>query len=403
MKLSGQAFYVPPNPSVTTLNLVPPIFCSKWLSLLPSVIACAPSPDDLTLCKKERRRRQALQRQLEERRVILAGPVVSDTRLLALSVGAHGKNRLSKIEFVDCPKITDTGFSALASACKDLRLVSISECGQLSGEAFAAIGHCQGLEVLRLHAAGVSDSALGKVAQGCAMLQELSLSDCTAVGNEGLMRVAAGCRRLKRLELSGQGGLTDAGIKAMEIPTLKHLLLKRMRGVTEVGLASFVQGPSSRKLRTLTLSRSPAATDEALSQVARHAVCLRAITLSRCSRVTNKALQEIASRSPALQHLTLLCCPGISDQGLEFVLSRRSDTLEKLCVSKCKGVRDGQALTLAGPCSSMRVLELSGLPNMTDKCLAAIVRACPNLQEVDCAKSPKVRARQQQCFRVITL
>jgi F-box/leucine-rich repeat protein 2/20 len=323
---------------------------------------------------------------------------VSDTRLLALSVGAHGKNRVSKVEFVDCPKITDLGFSSLATACKDLRLVSILECVQLSGEAFSAIGECRGLEVLRLSETGVTDSALKRVARGCLLLQELSLSDCEAVGNEGLIYIAGGCKKLKRLELSGKVGLNDAGLRSMEIPTLKHFLLKRMRGVTERGLVSFMQGQSSRKLRTLTLSRSPAATDEALLQVACHCVSLRALTLSRCTRVTNKALEEIAARSVSLQHLTLLSCPGIGDQGLESVLSRSADTLEKLCVSKCKGVRDGHSLALAGPCNSMRVLELSGMPNMTDKCLAAIARACPNLQEVDCSKSAKVRVNYSLSF-----
>ena len=43
----------------------------------------------------------------------------------------------------------------------------------------------------------VTDAGLGKLAEGCTMLQQLNLSICDQVSDAGLGRLAEGCRMLQ--------------------------------------------------------------------------------------------------------------------------------------------------------------------------------------------------------------
>eukprot|EP00897_Mesotaenium_endlicherianum_P010196 jgi/Mesen1/9204/ME000591S08525 len=182
---------------------------------------------------------------------------------------------------LQCRKVTDGGFTAVATGCRHLALLSLAWQDNVGDRALQALaGGLPELRTLNLHQCnGVT--SLGIAALGlCSRLEDLSLMH-TRVDDAALLTVLARCRRLRRLNLSQCGGLTD------------------LRGIA-----------TCRRLETLELSACPAVCDAGLDKIAAGCSELRELNIDS-TRVTDVSLQSL-SQASRLRSLTLTKCRDVS-------------------------------------------------------------------------------------------
>ncbi|GAX78034.1 hypothetical protein CEUSTIGMA_g5476.t1 [Chlamydomonas eustigma] len=127
---------------------------------------------------------------------------VSDVGLSSVAAGCPG---LQALYMDECLKITDAGLLALSSGCKYLTVLSARRCTKLSDEALASVvqrGTLQRLLVSGVHGCGVRTmQALALNCKEC--LEHLDVSFCRGVTEQALGLVADSCRLLSNLVVFG--------------------------------------------------------------------------------------------------------------------------------------------------------------------------------------------------------
>jgi len=168
---------------------------------------------------------------------------------------------------------------------------------------------------------------------------------------------ALGVLPLTKLVFCGVGGIEseDMAASIARLPLLTHLQLRSCQGVDDLCLAKVTK--ATRTLEVLALKDLRGISDKGLSQALRRSQALASLQLELCARVDNEALHSIAKYCGIrLQSLSLArCSTDMSDEGLEAV---------------------------AGACSSLLRLNLSGCHRLTKIGLNAICKGCPRLKEL---------------------
>ncbi len=106
------------------------------------------------------------------------------------------------VSLFNCKQVTDSGITALALHCANLRDVNLDYCFQITDIAVAALSlHCRQLEALQLSGcARVSDAGLDVVAAHCGeSLRLLSIQFIPNVTNACLVNLTRCCPHLKTL------------------------------------------------------------------------------------------------------------------------------------------------------------------------------------------------------------
>eukprot|EP00899_Mesostigma_viride_P007280 jgi/Mesvir1/16553/Mv10094-RA.1 len=149
--------------------------------------------------------------------------------------------QLKTLGLMDCQGLTDAGIRMVGDSCKSLRELRL----QVSRDCFTARGlaamapHLGALE--RLNASGsdaVTDVSLLALASHCRWLKVVDVSQCR-VGDQGVIALVGRNRRLTTLNVGHSGpGLTDAGLMAISdaCTQLRELDISGCAGVTTAGI-----------------------------------------------------------------------------------------------------------------------------------------------------------------------
>lgn len=250
---------------------------------------------------------------------------------------------LRKLDITCCRKITFVSIDHITNSCTSLISLRMESCVSVPREAFTLIGQrCHSLEELDLTDNEIDDEGLKSISR-CSKLSSLKLGICLNITNEGLTYVGMSCSKLVELDLYRSAGVTDSGISAITngCPILQMINLSycnditdsslislakcsnintfEVRGcplITSVGLAAIAVG--CRKLVKLDIKKCNSINDVAMIPLAHFSQNLRQINLSYSS-VTDVGLLCLASIS-CLQSITLLHLNGLTPSGLAAAL-----------------------------------------------------------------------------------
>lgn len=111
---------------------------------------------------------------------------------------------------------------------------------------------------------------------------------------------------------------------------------------------------------------------------------LETLNISECRGIDDLCL-EMLSRCPKLRELNVSECQAITNRGVELLLGTTDDDekpFTKLYFKSCMFLGDA-ALTLIGSkCPDLSLLDLRGLPRVTDEGIIRIAKGCLKLREL---------------------
>jgi hypothetical protein len=123
---------------------------------------------------------------------------------------------LSLLALQDCTAVTSEGVLSLHRSGNKLVTIRLTNCPQLGEEVVLAIGqHCPLLEICCLQLLGlVTDAAVVKLAEGCPLLESVSIAGCS-VSDIGVTALVTRCPRLETLEIIDCSQVTYQGVRAI--------------------------------------------------------------------------------------------------------------------------------------------------------------------------------------------
>ena len=340
-------------------------------------------------------------------------PLLSDVTLGRI---AKGCSELRALDVSQCPNITDDGLRDMIDNAKHLRELLSHDNERVSGQMFAvdALSHddcslfvCCGLRSVGMRGCReLDDSKLIWLAQSCALLESLEISDCPLVSTRGLMQMIEKCPRLVSLSVLGCGQIYDgvgsaitnvltnimsldlAGASNLTASSLALLIQKcrqlrhiNLSGVPKLSDGCFVgeaevdrnmellrQDPryadtARTPVRSIHVGDAPLLTNKGFSAIAwlfRHAVIM---DFSGCAQFGNTALYHVTENCRAVTNLNLSGCDMITDVGVKRI-SSRCQKLETLNLSVnsdspgCRSVGNKSLSALLGRLRLLRTLEL---------------------------------------------
>lgn len=243
------------------------------------------------------------------------------------------------------------------------------------------------------------------------------INDCPRVRDAATSSLAQ-CS-LVYIDLSHCRGLGDASLKAIAQSgparsSLQVVKLSELQRITDTGMRHFGRGCANAY--HLDLSYCTNISDNSLSVLVTHAVCLRELNLAGCDKVGDGTLLALQTNGiETLEWLDLTECVNVSDHGLE-ALGMATPMLRHLCLAGCTGITDeafkelvfgcqclewlsiaycsqlsDRALQLIGTgCKMMRTLHLFGLHTITNAAFEELLSTCMSLRAVSVSSSSQI-------------
>lgn len=240
--------------------------------------------------------------------------------------------KLKTVLMKRCLEVGEKGLWWLLHLCKHLEHLDLTEVYKLSGQCFHMAGARLRKLVLR-GCSGVTSTGLTKVATKCRLLAELSISDCLQITDHDVLLLCQNLRALRVLHLAGSFlNLTNEGICAVSgLPLLEELDLNQNKAVTDVAVGAICR--CCTKLRSLNISGCHLGiTDKSCGHLSRSSR-LRDLKMSYLGQITNSGLGTLACQGQ-LNSIELRGCPRVSDAGVLMLVELCRD-LELLDVSGC--------------------------------------------------------------------
>jgi len=179
-----------------------------------------------------------------------------------------GSDALHELDLRDCSDLTDSVCEAIGRNCRGLRALNL----QLTGgpRSFTSISLCNlitfgstKLRTLRMTRCLLcDDDVLKAIAENCQILKHLDIAGCTRVTDEGLFGLARSPAPLVGLDLS-RTSITDAGCIALATKKRKRHFINEIHlsdccDVSDEGVSALIRALPA--LRTLLLDGCPKVT-----------------------------------------------------------------------------------------------------------------------------------------------
>eukprot|EP00249_Psilotum_nudum_P017118 c26170_g2_i1 orf=338-2623(+) len=349
----------------------------------------------------------------------LEGRKANDVRLAAIAVGTGARGGLGKLSirggsvYGHEKGVTNLGLSAIGLCCSALRSLSLWDCPHVGNEGLVTIGkgcrllekvdifkcpavgdeglqgiakNCPFLSHLTLEYCGlVGNAALSTAGEYCLGLKSLQICECPLIGDEGILTVLVNSKKLKKLKLQGIA-VGDRSLAAIGqyCKVLLFLSLEGLELITEEGFTLLGQASGMHSLKYLSIISCLGLTDCALGSLGMCCKELKHLSLGKCENVSDQGLTCFLQAAISLEILQLERCNSLSFKGLLATFTTSHGKLRKLQIRKCDGIDDRiSAAASLQFCESVKVLCISNCKHVSYNCLAIIGHICQHLTELD--------------------
>lgn len=330
-------------------------------------------------------------------------PRVTDASL-AVVAAARG-DALRSLDLSRSRFFTASGLMGLASRCRGLLELDLSNATEMRDSAAAAVAEFKNLEKLRLaRCKSVTDIGVGCIAVGCRKLRLLSLKWCLGVGDLGVGLVAVKCKEIRSLDLSylpisnkclpsimklqyleelvleGCFGIDDECPVILKdgCKSLKVLDMSSCQNITHVGSSSITNGAGC--LQHLALAYGSPVTF-ALAASLKRLSMLESVKLDGCM-VTTSGLKAIGNCCLSLTGLSLSKCSGVTDDGLSFLVTKHKQ-LKRLDITCCRKITDVSIAHITSLCAGLTSLRMESCSHVPKEAFVLIGQRCHALEELD--------------------
>lgn len=236
---------------------------------------------------------------------------------------------LKKLELHCCEVIgDDTSVSSFCNCLEGLQELELKACGSLVREVLWRMEEsCRSLKsLLILGSKGSGEVLLQFITRSCCNLRQLDLCLPFDLKNIHLLAVAERFRGLLSLRLNGCSHVTGEGLKTMALAVsneLEELALTDCSAVgREPGLLTTL-GQSLRNLKKLNLSNNKMLVDKEFISMLAWCNGLMELKVRGCGRLTKASVVSILKNCKQLESVDIMHCAGIEAEAVElFVLNR---------------------------------------------------------------------------------
>ncbi|XP_072198837.1 F-box and leucine-rich repeat protein 13 isoform X2 [Excalfactoria chinensis] len=166
------------------------------------------------------------------------------------------------------------------------------------------------------------------------------------------------------------------------------VLRLNLRGCYSLHWPSFKSISECRNLQDLNLSECQGLNDESMRIISEGCRSLLYLNLSY-TNITNGTLQLLSRNFPNLQYLSLAHCRKFTDKGLQYLgTGTGCHKLIYLDLSGCIQISVDGFRNIANGCSGIQDLLINEMPNLTDRCIQALVEKCRQITSVVFLDSP---------------
>lgn len=145
-------------------------------------------------------------------------------------------------------------------------------------------------------------------------------------------------------------------------------------------------------LDAVTLPSVSTLSDDAVASIARRAgPATQRLVLRSCASLTDSSALAVAACMTSLRAVDFSFVPHITDTGVTAICGALGDRLEKLLLRKCTKLTD-VSLGAIGTCTRLETLDISHVgPALTDEGVAAMVAGCGrNLRLLSISNNPSL-------------
>ncbi|XP_050209618.1 F-box/LRR-repeat protein 3 [Mercurialis annua] len=304
---------------------------------------------------------------------------IDDDSLTALK---HGCKSLKKLDMSSCQNISHVGLSSLIGGAGRLEQLTLAYGSPVTLALANGLKQLSLLKSVRLDGCMVTSAGLKALGNWCISLEELSLSKCVGVTDDGLSCLITKHREMRKLDITCCRKITDVSISHIA-SSCTNLTSLRMESCSLVSREAFVLiGQRCQFLEELDLTDNEI-DDEGLISISRCSK-LTSLKLGICLNISDKGLAHIGKQCTRLAELDLYRSAGVTDLGILAIASGCFD-LEMIIMSYCTDITDNSLICLS-KCKRLNTFEIRGCPLISSLGLAAIAVGCKQIAKLDIKK-----------------
>ncbi len=162
--------------------------------------------------------------------------------------------------------------------------------------------------------------------------------------------------------------------------SLKSLTITECNAVTDHGLISIIVN-CGHALNTLNLYGCSKLTDRTLAAIHSHCPLLTALDLAFCDKTTIQGILPIVQRCQGLTHLKLTDCCHLKNQHI-IDIARNCPNLTHLCLAHCNQLNDQTLIAIAASCPKLIDLNIRNCDQITTHSIGVVFNNCRALMSI---------------------
>jgi len=259
--------------------------------------------------------------------------------------------RKLRVFSIDGCRFSDASLVDVFSSQRSLEVVSLRETNAGAVCVQSLIAKNPNLHSLDLSTVEIDDRDLRQIARVCSNLTSLHLDQCPLITDDAVAEVLYACEQLRRMSLRNKQ-LTD-----------KSLIfgLDRQRPLLE-----------SLDLSTMSISES------GFEHVVRNLPNLISLSVGSCRNLSDVSLKAVGDSCHALEHLEVLET-SVTFEGLQYV-AQKCAKIKTVNASHLSSLHDEDVIALAREFTQIRLLSISGCPNVSRAALEEVSHQHPSLR-----------------------
>jgi len=295
-------------------------------------------------------------------------------------------NKLRFVNFLDTD--TDAIMAEAARHMHSLERVRLKNCETTGDASLIALSqHCPGINYVFIGrdkvGCDVSDEGIISLAQGCRLIEKMTLYDINSFTGDALRAIADNCNSIKRLAvyLNGYKPLPisddDLIYFSQRCTTITELEFHVSHLITDAAATKMLQYLCN--VTVINLHQVTLLTDSTVNAVARYLPNLKISWFMMNENITDASITKVAESCRKLKSINLSDCIQISDASM-IKIAEFCTELTDLCVSSCSRISDATLNKLAEFCPLLENLNCRKCPLVTEEARTRLKERLPTLK-----------------------